>query len=143
MSPGLSEWMRSTGSALRMHAGVSGLRLLDGVSVPVFEKSDPRVGGRAFDIVSVNQVVEATEGVGEFLVGKASGEPPLFFLDRDHVYAVKTREGAVALVEILEEPNPGPTRLRYKLVEPETTARAALSVNGSGVKGEGVRTSAS
>jgi hypothetical protein len=47
-------------------------------------------------------------------------DPVLFGMSPNNVYAVKTREGAIALVEIVEESRLGPTRLRYKLVKSET-----------------------
>jgi hypothetical protein len=43
-------------------------------------------------------------------------DPLLFGIGPNNVYAVKTREGAIALVEVVEESRLGPTRLRYKLV---------------------------
>lgn len=47
----------------------------------------------------------------------ATGNPHVFILTAANVHAVKTHEGAVALVDILEDNPPRRTRLRYKLAQ--------------------------
>ncbi len=125
MHPKICEWMRSTGTDLRMRAGIPGLTLLDGVSITMAEFADPNADPRAFDTVSAAEVADSVTAVEQSLSGAPRAEPRLFGLESNRVHAVKTREGAIALVEILEESRLGPTRLRFKLVKPDTAVQDA------------------
>jgi hypothetical protein len=115
------EWMRANGVDLWKEGSGRGLDQLDGVQMLMAEKTGRRADLRAFDTLTTNQVAEAVGAVDEVLKNWEShsgGNPRRFTLTADHVHAVKTREGGVALVEILEEdPRSGRTRLRYKLVQ--------------------------
>ncbi|MCU0784975.1 MAG: protein kinase, partial [Verrucomicrobia bacterium] len=114
------EWMRANGVDLRKQGAGRGLDQLDGVHILVAEKVGSRADLRAFDTLTTNFVVKAVGAAEEaFKDYDAQGNPRLFTLNAENVHAVKTREGAVALVEILEDnPRSGGTRLRYKLVKP-------------------------
>jgi serine/threonine protein kinase len=131
MDSDLCEWMRSTGADLRIHAGIPDLTLLDGASIAMAETSGPNANPRAFDTMPAAKVIDAVTAVEQTLAGGPHPDPPLFGLHPNRVAAVKTREGAVALVELLENPKSGTPRLRYKLVQngnlPTETAGKTLA----------------
>jgi len=118
----LQEWMQTSGADLWKRTGDTSLTHLDGVQMLMAEKTGPQADLRAFDTLTTNQVTKAVIAVEEALkdypaIGspQAQGNPRLFTLNAANVHAVKTREGAVALVEILEDnPRTDRTRLRFK-----------------------------
>lgn len=104
--------MRSTGAdlrVLRMHDGTPSVTLLGGASIAMGEHTGPNANPRAFDTMPAARVIEAVAVVEQTLSDGPLPDPLLFGLHRNQVAAVKTREGAVALVEILEKSKPGPT----------------------------------
>jgi hypothetical protein len=147
-------WMRANGVDLWKEGSGRGLDQLDGVQMLMAEKTGSQADLRAFDTLTTNQVAEAVGAVDEVLKdweSHSGGNPRRFTLTADHVHAVKTREGGVALVEILEEnPRSGRTRLRYKLVQrapalsQDAAIRAILDYGGfvkTNAEGRGFRIS--
>jgi serine/threonine protein kinase len=118
----IRDWMRASGADLRKAAGETGLDQLDGVRMLMAFGPGSQANLRVFDTLDTSRVMNAVFAVEEALkdsaaTGNSQGNPRWFMLTAANVHAVKTREGSVALVEILEEnPRSGRTRLRFKLL---------------------------
>jgi hypothetical protein len=117
-------WMRSNGVDLVRREKEEGL-VFNGAPLAVAAKTGERANPRAFDTLSAQFVAQNADYMASlFLTNRtdadqAEGDNPLpTKLDCDHVYALKTREGAIALVEVLRDnPLSSRTDLRYKLVQ--------------------------
>ena len=118
----LQEWMSQSGADLVCRSDLAGLRGVHGVTMLV-EKHGRSGDPRAFDTTPASRVVDGVEAVENVLkeFPQHSNNPyALFTVDTNDISMVKTREGGMALVEILTyDSSSGVTRLRYKLVEQE------------------------
>ncbi len=113
----LSTWMRINGLDFTRRTNDTALFLVDGISVMMAEKSGPQAEPQAFDLSSTTQVVAAVEAAAQAYASHA-GKSNTYRVDARAVYAFQTREGAIGLIEIVEEDKrSGLTRFRFKLVD--------------------------
>jgi predicted Ser/Thr protein kinase len=117
----IQEWMRQSGADLVCRPGMR-LTGVHGLSMGM-EKTGVLGDPRAFDTVSTARALAAAEAmqneVEKFRDHIARQSPnSTFSLDSENAWIVRTREGGVAVVELLNSgSSSNVTRLRYKLVE--------------------------
>ena len=120
----LREWMRSSGADLVKAKHWSGLLHMDGAHTLEAETTGPSAKPRAFDTLPVEQILKSIDHAAAG-TGAVTLLPPIFNVNPGAVSVVRTREGAVALIEIIEDDaRSGRVRLRYKQVRSPTTAPA-------------------
>lgn len=114
----IQDWMNESGADLVFRPGI-GLTMVHGVVMGA-EKEGIDGDPRAFDTLSVERARKAVhaveEAVGEF---PDQVNPILNFrIDPDSVGIVKTTQGGIGLVEILEGADESKLKVRFKMIAP-------------------------
>ncbi|HKK17185.1 MAG TPA: hypothetical protein VJ952_00775, partial [Opitutales bacterium] len=124
ISEAISEWMASTGADVVIRRMTRAGKeddlkavLVDGFAAPLAELDGPDAKPDAFDTISAKTVLETVEKIEKVMEQGYDevADAPLWGLSTDRLHVVKTREGAIALVEMAET-SKGSLRMRYKLV---------------------------